>query len=220
MEVIKSSKVGGQHSIGFIIKDAPGDTFLLKFDEIEYPVVDTATDVVVQRFLWAVGYHVPEDAIVYFDRSQLILADDAAVKDVFGHKRPMTVADLEASLAQVRSDGTRFRGLTNQVPSGPAHRRLSQRGVRGDDPNDRIPHQHRRELRGLRVFYGWLQYTDAKENNTLDAYQEDPADPTRHYVVHYLVDFGKILGANSTMARYYADGPRTCSTCSTCRCSC
>jgi hypothetical protein len=202
---VVSSKVGGQ-SIGFIIEDAAGARFLLKFDEPDYPVVETATDVIVQRLLWAVGYHVPEDSIVYFDRSQLVLADDAKVKDVFGNERPMTVADLETSLAQVGRDGTRFRGLTSKFLPGLPIGGFPQRGVRKGDPNDRIPHQHRRELRGLRVFYGWLQYTDAKENNTLDVYQPDPADPTRHYVVHYLVDFGKSLGANSTMAAHYADG--------------
>jgi hypothetical protein len=202
---VVSSKVGGQ-SIGFIIEDARGGRFLLKFDEPHFPVMETATDVLVQRLLWAVGYHVPEDSIVYFERSQLVLAEDASVKDVFGNKRPMTVADLDASLSLVRSEGTRFRGLTSKFLPGVPIGGFPQRGVRADDPNDRIPHEHRRELRGLRVFYGWLQYTDAKENNTLDVYEEDPADPSRHYVMHYLVDFGKSLGANSTMAKYYADG--------------
>lgn len=202
---VVSSKVGGQ-SVGFIIEDALGARFLLKFDEPDFPVMETATDVVVQRLLWAVGYHVPEDSIVYFDRSQLVLDQGATVKDVFGNKRPMTIADLDGSLAKVRSEGTRFRGLTSKFLPGIPIGGFPQRGVRADDPNDRIPHEHRRELRGLRVFYAWLQYTDAKENNTLDVYEEDPADPSRHYVVHYLVDFGKSLGANSTMARYYADG--------------
>lgn len=202
---VVSSKVGGQ-SIGFIIEDARGARFLLKFDEPDFPVMETATDVVVQRLLWAVGYHVPEDSIVYFERSQLVLAEGASVKDVFGNKRPMTVADLDGSLLLVRSEGTRFRGLASKFLPGVPIGGFPQRGVRPDDPNDRIPHEHRRELRGLRVFYAWLQYTDAKENNTLDVYEPDPADPSRHYVMHYLVDFGKSLGANSTMARYYADG--------------
>lgn len=202
---VVSSKVGGQ-SVGFIVKDARGDRYLLKFDEPHFPVTETATDVVLQRLLWAVGYNVPEDNIVYFNREDLVIDEKAKISDVFGNKRPMTVADLDSSLAKVRSDNGRFRGLTSKFLPGIPIGGFPQRGVRKDDPNDRVAHEHRRELRGLRIFYSWLQYTDAKENNTLDVYEEDPKDPDRHYVVHYLVDFGKSLGANSSMARYYADG--------------
>ncbi|NIW47138.1 MAG: hypothetical protein GWN30_21030, partial [Gammaproteobacteria bacterium] len=58
------------------------------------------------------------------------------------------------------------------------------KGIRDDDLNDVIPHQHRRELRGLRVVAAWLNHFDTKANNTLDVYVEDG------YVRHYLIDFG------------------------------
>lgn len=203
---IKSSKVGGQQ-VGFIIKDARGDKYVLKFDEIEHPVLDTATDVVVQRLMWAVGYHVPEDTVVVFPRSQLVLADDASIPDVFGNKKPMTQMDLEERLAKIRvePDGT-IRGMVSKFVPGIPIGGFAMRGTRADDPNDTIPHQHRRELRGLAVFYSWLQCTDVKENNTMDVWEADPADENRHYVVHYLVDFGKSMGGNATLSRFYADG--------------
>ena len=37
-----------------------------------------------------------------------------------------------------------------------------------DDPNDIVPHEHRRELRALRVFGAWTNLTDMKAGNTLD----------------------------------------------------
>ena len=40
--------------------------------------------------------------------------------------------------------------------------------TRPDDPNDLVPHQHRRELRALRVFGAWVNLTDMKAGNTLD----------------------------------------------------
>ncbi len=42
-------------------------------------------------------------------------------------------------------------------------------GTRPDDPNDVVPHQHRRELRALRVFGAWTNLTDLKAGNTLDS---------------------------------------------------
>ena len=41
-------------------------------------------------------------------------------------------------------------------------------GVRTDDPNDRVPHQHRRDVRGQKMLFAWLGHTDVKETNTLE----------------------------------------------------
>ena len=205
---VVGSKVGGQ-SVGLLIEDNRGVKYLLKFDEPDYPVIETATDVVVQRLLWACGYNVPEDDIVYFTAAELVLAADATVKDVFGNERPMRPADLDEALSNVhRNPDGSYRGLVSKYLPGVPIGGFPQRGVRRDDGNDRIPHQHRRELRGLYVFYSWLQYTDAKENNTLDVWEADPDDAERHYVVHYLVDFGKSLGANATISKFVLDGHR------------
>jgi hypothetical protein len=70
--------------------------------------------------------------------------------------------------------------------------------VRDDDPNDRIPHELRRDLRGLYVFAAWLDHGDIQESNFDDVWMTDPADKHRHYVVHYLLDFGKSLGVFAT----------------------
>jgi hypothetical protein len=52
-------------------------------------------------------------------------------------------------------------------------------GTRSDDPNDIVPHERRRDLRGLQVFCAWLNHTDSKSENTLNTIVEENGT---HYV--------------------------------------
>jgi len=187
------TKTGGT-AVGLLVRDGRGVKYLVKFDE-RAPIVETAADVVAQRILWAAGYNVPEDSIAYLRRDQFVLAQGAKTK-VFGKKRPMTEADLGETLAKVQwnEDGT-VRVLASRFLDGVPIGGFANSGVREDDPNDVIPHEDRRELRGLYAFFAWVNQVDIKEDNTLDMWSEDPRDKNVHYVVHYLVDFGKSLGA-------------------------
>jgi hypothetical protein len=191
---IKSSKIGGI-TVGFIIKDRRGVKYVLKFDQVGIPEVETGADVVIQRILWACGYNVPEDYVVHFKRSDLVLAKDAVTRDPMGGEKPMTQAFLDRQLAKVNiaPDGT-IRGLASQFIPGVPIGGHERDGVRGDDPNDRVPHHLMRELRGLYAIYSWLDQPDMKQDNTLDTWVEDPANKNIHYVVHYLIDFGKGIG--------------------------
>ena len=191
---IRGTKVGGT-SVGFIMTDGRGVKYLLKFDQKGIPEMETAADVVAQRLLWAVGYHVPEDSIVFFDRSQLRLTDDAEIKDRFGHTSTLGLERFERILGSIdrRPDGT-FRGLASKFLPGRPLGGYSPRGTRDDDPNDVVPHQHRRDLRGQYVVFSWLSHTDLKEGNWLDMWVRHPADPERRYIKHFLIDFGKSLG--------------------------
>ncbi len=68
-------------------------------------------------------------------------------------------------------------------------------GERSDDPNDIVPHENRRDQRGLYVFCAWLNHTDAKSINSLDSVVE--ADGVKS-IRHFLIDFGDIMGSDST----------------------
>src|SRR5262249_21919633 len=74
-------------------------------------------------------------------------------------------------------------------------------GTRPDDPNDVIPHEHRRELRGYRVFCAWLNHDDSRSINSLDSYVESGG---RRWVRHYMQDFSSILGSGSDWRRAIA----------------
>ena len=203
---ILGTKVGGA-SIGFIMKDARGVQYLLKFDEKGVPEMETAADVIVQRFLWACGYNVPEDYIVSFHEQDLVLARDAVVKDSFGHVRSMKPKDLRDRLKRInRVANEPIRGLVSRFVSGVPIGGFPAEGVREDDPNDIVPHQHRRDIRGLQPIAAWLGHVDMKVDNTMDAWGPDPDDPKTYYVTHYQVDFGKSLGTMGWTNRFRASG--------------
>ena len=197
---IKSTKIGGTE-IGFIIVDARGIKFLLKFDGAGFPEQETATHVIVGKLLWAIGYHTTEDFVVYFRHEDLVLAPDAKVKDDRGHSSALDRAGLESRLAQIEheSDG-RIRGMASRWVAGKPLGGHPGEGVRDDDPNDRIPHELRRDLRGAYAVFGWLDHVDIQESNFLDMWVQDPGDPKRHYVEHYFIDYGKSLGVMATTA--------------------
>ena len=196
---------------GFSIRDARGQTYLLKFDPPCCPGMSSAAGVISGRLLHTAGYNVPEDFVVTFRREDLVLGEKVRLTDAHGKKRPMTVEDLDRILASVvRDPEGGWRAIASKFLSGKPVGPFNWRGRRKDDPLDPVRHENRRELRGLRVIAGWLDHYDMKQGNTLDMYVEDGG---RHYLKHYLIDFASTLGAGATgpypLANYeYAfDGP-------------
>jgi len=181
---------------GFTIEDSRGDRWLVKFDPPGFRCTSTAAGVVTNRILWAAGYNVPDDNVTYFRREQLVLGPKVKMPDEFGQPRPMTQADLDAILDRVESDREApLRAITSKFLSGVPVGPFDQQGRREDDPNDRIDHQDRRELRGLREIASWLNHFDLKQQNSLDMWVEEDG---RHFVRHYLIDFASTLGTGAT----------------------
>jgi hypothetical protein len=107
--------------------------------------------------------------------------------------------DVDGVLARVarRSDGT-YRILASKAIAGKDMGPFLYYGTRSDDPNDIHPHEHRRELRGLRVAAAWLNHDDSRSINTRDFLQDGGG---RKLLRHYLIDFGSTLGSGSTQAQ-------------------
>ncbi len=66
-----------------------------------------------------------------------------------------------------------------------------------------VPHEHRRELRALKVFGAWTNLVDMKAGNTLDTLIEVNG---RGVVRHYLQDVGSTFGSSAIGARDYDEG--------------
>lgn len=187
---------------GFSIRDARGRRYLLKFDPPTNPEMATAADVIGAKILYALGYNVPENYIVRFDRSQLQVRPGVKFVNRFGIEQELTDSDLNGLLAPLYhySDG-KVRALASLYISGKPLGGFKYYGRRPDDPNEIAPHEHLRVLRGLYVFCAWLNHTDAKSLNSLDVLAKEDG---RTFVKHYLLDFGAAFGSDSL----YAKDPR------------
>lgn len=179
---------------GFRIKDSTGERYVIKFDPKENIEMATAADVIGSKFFFALGYNVPDNYAVRFRRQQLLLGENIKfVRD--GQDTTMQEADLDHLLSKVPQypDGS-YRGLASRFIPGDILGPFQYYGTRRDDPNDTIPHERLRVLRALYVFCAWLDHTDSRAINTLDAIQETGG---LRAVRHYLIDFGAILGSDS-----------------------
>jgi len=189
---------------GFQVKDAKGDKFLIKFDPPGFPDLTNQVDVIGARLLWGAGYNVSDDAVSSFRLEDLDIAGDATYADARGRKSPFTRAYLEKILARVdRAPDGSYPCLTSRYLAGKALGPFEYRGRRKDDPEDLIPHELRRELRGLWTVCAWLNHADSRGPNSLDVWV---TEGDRSFVRHYLMDYNAILGAGGTGARSYPTG--------------
>lgn len=200
---VTSAKIGGTNP-GFFAKDATGRKFVIKFDPKAALEMQTAASVIGNRLFWAMGYNVPNDQIFSLRASDVRIDEKATMTDSVKNKHPFTPKALEAILAQAPQllDGT-YRASSSEFVKGKPKGGFAAEGKRRDDINDTIPHEHRRELRGLRVFAAWLDHTDMKEDNGLDVYVTEGG---RSFIRHHLIDFGETLGAHGAEKSRPEDG--------------
>lgn len=183
---------------GFQIRTASGERYIIKLDPAGYVKVPSSTEVVATKLYYAAGYNTPENYLVRFHPQILQISPRATIVDWRGVERAFTQADLEELLqrAQRQPDGT-VQAMASKFLSGKPVGPFAYAGLRRDDPNDWIPHEHRRDLRGLRVIAAWLNDNDAREGNTLDVYVNEDG---RRFLRHYLLDFNSALGSEPTKA--------------------
>lgn len=198
-----SRKANGK-SAGFTIEDVRGRRYFVKFDPPGLPELATGAEAVVTRLFHAAGYHVPQLHLAAVRREDLVVGKGATVRLTNGSRRPMKGSDIDEQLGRAHRnpDGTYRVGLSEALPGTPLEG-FKYEGTRPDDPNDVIPHENRRELRGLRVFSAWVNHTDAKAINSLDTLVTENG---RAIVRHHLIDFNAALGSAGVGLRERRDG--------------
>lgn len=195
---IVSGKSLGE-SPGFVVSDGNGERYLVKFDPPQIPDMATGAEMVSSRIVHTLGWNVPEYYLFLLDPKRLRIDSGARVPDRYGRKQPMTRAALDEILgrAAYRADG-RIRAMASRFIPGEAKGPFRTVGTRSDDPNDTVPHEDRRELRGFRIVAAWINHTDARRGNLYDTFVRSKGDPPGHgHLVHYLLDFSNTLGSGN-----------------------
>ncbi len=194
--VIFREKTSGAHP-GVTAKDANGETWFLEFDPSYYPDGATGAVVMASKFFWALGYNQVESFLTTFDPKRAEFEPGATIRRPNGRRTPFTRDDLNEILERSarRPDGT-YRVVAGRLLPGKVLGNFRFEGTRPDDPNDLVPHEHRRELRALAVFGAWTNLTDLKAFNTLDTLAVENG---RSIVKHWLQDVGSTFGMNNDL---------------------
>lgn len=178
---------------GFVIEDSRRNRYVLKFDPPQFPELCSAADVIGSKIFYALGFQTPENYIVHFRRDQLEIGEGVTYRHPSGKKVPLTGIIVDGLLkSQPRLADGAYRALASRWLEGTVIGPFDYRGTRSDDPNDTIPHEDRRVLRGLAVFAAWVNHHDTSQINTMDTLVTQDG---YQYIRHNLIDFGSILGS-------------------------
>jgi hypothetical protein len=204
--VVSSGKSKGVQP-GFRMTDPSDGSHLyqIEIDPLSNPEMATGAEIIGTAFYHAFGYSTVEVYLAEIDPARIKIAPDARVFDpLIGERRALTRLDLDRVLRRgARQPNGRYRVIASRFAPGREAGNFRYYGTRRDDPNDIVPHEHRRELRGARVFGAWLNHDDSRGVNSLDMLvTEGP----RASLQHYMFDFGSILGSGTVFAQRHRAG--------------
>src|SRR5262245_47332519 len=203
-------KTSGAHP-GFTATDAKGQTWFLEFDPPYFAEGATGAVAIATKIFWALGYNQVESFLTTFDPKKASIDPKATVRRPNGKRTRFSHDDMNAILEIVaRNPDRTYRVIAGRLLPGKILGGFQYVGTRPDDPNDLVPHEHRRELRALRVFGAWTNLTDMKAANTIDTLTTENG---RTIVKHYLQDVGSTFGMCNDLHEwdlsweYFYEGP-------------
>ena len=183
---------------GFTVRDEKGETWFVSLDGRDNPVAPTAAAMVATRLFWALGYNQVETYLTTIRPENVIIGESTTIR-AHGTRRRFTRADLNDVFARAaKTDDGSYRAVAGRALPGRPVGGFRYFGTRPDDPNDIVPHEHRRELRALQVFGAWTNLVDMKAGNTLDTVVTENG---RAIVRHYLQDVGSTFGTGALAPR-------------------
>jgi hypothetical protein len=156
------------------------------------------------EIFWALGYKQVEYFLTEMRPDTTTILPEATRKRPSGARTTLTPDDVREIMehAPRLSDGS-YRTAAGRILPGKVLGGFKYAGTRPDDPNDIVPHEHRRELRALRVFGAWTNLTDMKAGNTLDSIITEGG---RGVIRHYLQDVGSTFGVGANGPHDWNEG--------------
>lgn len=202
LTVVAAKEVGA--APGFTATDSAGERWFVSFDADGYPEAATGAIMVANRIFWALGYWQVDNVLTQLRPEQLKISESATFVPMSGERRKLRASDLDAVWRRANRgpDGS-YRAIMGRALPGRPLGGFRYNGTRPDDPNDIVPHEHRRELRALKVFGAWTNLVDMKAGNTLDVLVTENG---RGLIRHYLQDVGSTFGSGANGPREYDEG--------------
>jgi hypothetical protein len=202
--VVAAGKSSGLQP-GFRMTDPSGHLYQIEVDPPSNPELTSGAEIIGTAFYHAFGYHAVDVYPAELDADRLVISEKATIRDPLnGRRRRMTRRDLNDVFKRAaRDESGRYRVIVSRFADGKPLGNFRYYGTRPDDPNDIVAHEHRRELRGARVFAAWLNHDDSRGINSLDMLEQANG---KSYVKHYMFDFGSIMGSGTIFAEPHRSG--------------
>jgi hypothetical protein len=196
--LIDKGKTNGS-SPGFRVVVPGKGKFMLKAEDVrDEPERQAASSVIGAAVFHAAGYYAACEQIIYVRKSLFSLAPGLKSKANFEPEKPLDRAALDALLTRSTLPDGRVRMSASAWIAGYGIGEYSFEGTRKSDPNDVVPHEDRRDLRGMRVLAAWIDRFDAREGNTFDSWvasNKSVPDSSPGVVLHYQLDTSEALGS-------------------------
>ncbi len=195
--VIDKGKTSGS-TPGFMVTVAGKGKYLFKV-EAHGPERQVASTIVGEAIYYATGYNASCEQALWVRPSIFKLTPGLdARKGNFGELYAFDQAAVDALFAKSTMRGGLLRVSASSWIPGYSLQQFQYEGRRSDDPNDVIPHEDRRELRGARLLAAWIGNVDCREGNSFDAWIADNAsgapDSSPGHVIHYQMGRSAALG--------------------------
>jgi hypothetical protein len=195
--VIDQGKPNGA-SPGFRVKIGGKRKYMFKTDFLKEPERPSAAAAIGTAIYNAVGFNTSCEQVLYVNPKVFDLKPGLTVTANDGITRPFDKQALDKVINEAGKRGEKRRFQASAWLGGYLLGPFKYEGTRSDDPNDVIPHEDRRDLRGARLIAAWLHHFDAREQNSMDSWMAvDKANPESSpgWVKHYYLDTSDCFGS-------------------------
>jgi hypothetical protein len=195
--VIDQGKPNGS-SPGFRVKIDGKKKYMFKSDSKNQPERPSASSAIGAAVYHAVGFHTSCEQIVYVRKDALKLTPGLRFTANTGVTKDFDAKALDKVFEEATPRGDAYRFQASAWLPGYLLGPFKYERTRSDDPNDVIPHEDRRDLRGARVLAAWVDHFDAREQNSMDSWiAQNPKvpDSSPGFVRHYYLDTSDVFGS-------------------------